>query len=145
MAGLRELSHSLESTLCYDAYLEPTDFNSQPFWGNMIHSAGAGPRPVPYKELDVKTLAETINVCISPKALVSAGAISKKMRGEDGVREAVASFHRNLPVLAMTCDFLPREPACWVCKIGGKKVKLSDKAALILIEREKVNAKDLKL
>jgi sterol 3beta-glucosyltransferase len=145
MVALRESFLSSASKLSYNVYWGPADFFSQPFWGNMVHSAGAGPRPISYKDLNVKTLVEMIKVCISSQALVSAGEISRRMRFENGVSEAVASFHRNLPIPAMTCDFLPHEAACWVCKIGGKKVKLSDKAAQILIDREKINAKDLKL
>jgi hypothetical protein len=92
----------------------------------MVASAGAGPKPINHKTLTSDNLAEAIRVCLSPEALTAAGKIAQKMRVEDGVREAVASFHHNLPVHALTCDLVPGEVACWYYKKGKKEVKLSD-------------------
>jgi sterol 3beta-glucosyltransferase len=79
----------------------------------MVASAGAGPKPINHKTL-------------TSDNLTAAGKIAQKMRVEDGVREAVASFHHNLPVHALTCDLVPGEVACWYYKKGKKEVKLSD-------------------
>ena len=36
--------------------------------GNMIHKAGAGPKPIPHKELSVESLKDAIMFAISPSA-----------------------------------------------------------------------------
>ena len=33
-------------------------FGDQPFWGDIVFRAGAGPEPVPYKKMTEKILAE---------------------------------------------------------------------------------------
>ena len=39
-----------------------------PMLGNMIHKAGAGPKPIPHKELSVESLRDAILFAISPSA-----------------------------------------------------------------------------
>ncbi|KAB8229652.1 uncharacterized protein BDW43DRAFT_322041 [Aspergillus alliaceus] len=120
-------------------------FGDQLFWGKMVHSAGAGPCPIPYEKINTETLAEAIDICMSSKARIAASGIATRMRAENGVRDAVESFHRNLPFSSMTCDFLSHEPACWIMKVGKKKVKVSDKAARVLVERGKYQSKPIRL
>ncbi|KAL3424213.1 sterol glucosyltransferase [Phlyctema vagabunda] len=119
-------------------------FGDQPFWGNMVAAAGAGPRPIEHKNLNTDRLVEAIRTCLTPEALEAARRIAEKMRYEDGVKEAVKSFHRNLPILAMSCDLLPRKAAVWQYKNDKTFLKLSDKAAFILMEQKKIEIKNLK-
>ena len=67
------------------------------------------------------------------------------MSGENGVKEAVKSFHRNLPVKKMRCDLLPQQTAVWTYEMGDKyHLKLSDEAAFILMERKELKMKNIK-
>ncbi|KAH9208747.1 hypothetical protein DL95DRAFT_527244 [Leptodontidium sp. 2 PMI_412] len=120
-------------------------FGDQQFWGNMVASAGAGPLPIPYKILTAEKVAAAIEILIAPATKVAAAKIARKMETENGVMEAAASFHHNLPMDKMQCDFLPGEVACWSYKKGGKQFKLSYEAALVLIDEKLIDAKELRL
>ncbi|KAK0127733.1 hypothetical protein ONS96_007247 [Cadophora gregata f. sp. sojae] len=67
------------------------------------------------------------------------------MKAENGVRAAVRSFHRNVPVPELNCDMVPKHPANWSWKKGKRTLKLSHRAASILVEYKKIKASSLKL
>ncbi|THX37818.1 UDP-Glycosyltransferase/glycogen phosphorylase [Aureobasidium pullulans] len=119
-------------------------FGDQPFWGHMIASAGAGPEPLSPREMTPATLAEAIRFLMREETAVAAKAIAERMKAEDGVRAAVDSFHRHLPVEAMKCDLIPDQPAVWSLKSGSKKVKLSKLAAEVLTSQHSRLRKELK-
>jgi len=119
---------------------------SQPFWGEMIAAAGAGPMPIAFKSLNSQNLADAIRFCLTPGAVQAAARISQMIATETGVQSAVASFHRNLPHAALPCDVLPDQPAAWTYRTekGNKKViKLSKVAAETLIASHRIKADDL--
>ncbi|PQE14327.1 hypothetical protein CJF30_00006908 [Rutstroemia sp. NJR-2017a BBW] len=120
-------------------------FGDQQFWGQMIAAAHAGPPPIHNKLLNQENLAEAIQYCLTEEALNAAADISRKMHAENGVASAVKSFRQNLPIEAMSCDLIPEEPAVWLYSRSKMTLKLSDKAAVILCERKKIDAKHLKL
>jgi len=64
----------------------------------MIANAGAGPRPIPPKELNAEKLAEAIAFVYSVEARLMAGEMGETIRAEDGVKAGVDSFHRQLPL-----------------------------------------------
>ncbi|WYZ45983.1 hypothetical protein EsH8_IX_000208 [Colletotrichum jinshuiense] len=123
-------------------------FGDQPFWGRVVSKAGAGPAPIPQKELDVKRLVEAIQFCLSPAANQAVQAVAAIMREERGVHAAVESFHRNIPANNILCDLLPNQHAVWTyekdSKSGRKWLRLSNQAALCLIEAKKLKLADLK-
>ncbi|KAF9874750.1 sterol glucosyltransferase [Colletotrichum karsti] len=123
-------------------------FGDQPFWGRVVANAGAGPLPIPQKELTVERLSTAIQFCLSPEANQAVSRVADVMRQERGVDAAVASFHRNIPATSLTCDFLPDQPAAWTyetkSKSGRKHLKISNQAASYLIEAKKLKANDLK-
>jgi hypothetical protein len=55
----------------------------------MVASTGAGPAPIPHKELTVDALTEGIRYCLSERAATAASAIAAKMDSEAGVHAAV--------------------------------------------------------
>ncbi|KAM3497331.1 hypothetical protein MY10362_009314 [Beauveria mimosiformis] len=73
-------------------------FGDQPFWGNMVAAAGAGPTPIPANQLNCTNLADAIRFCHTPAATSAAASLAERMKSESGVRQAVASFHANLPL-----------------------------------------------
>ncbi|KXX80126.1 Sterol 3-beta-glucosyltransferase [Madurella mycetomatis] len=120
-------------------------FGDQPFWGNMVAAAGAGPSPIPQKQLNTTNLAEAIRFCLTPEASNAARRMATEMQSESGVRRAVASFHANLPLEKMRCDILPNLAAAWSLKTRDcKTLKLSKEAAEVLVAESKVKACDLK-
>ncbi|KAJ5252962.1 hypothetical protein N7489_003372 [Penicillium chrysogenum] len=115
------------------------------FWGNMVASRGIGPMPIPHRSLNADNLAEAIRFCLHPDTLAAAGDLAREMSQEAGVSAAVASFHRNLPVDKMKCQFLDSEPAVWQLKQNAKPpMNLSKMAAGILLENSRIDTKDLK-
>jgi sterol 3beta-glucosyltransferase len=48
----------------------------------MIHKAGAGPEPIPHKELTMKKLRDAIKFAISPEAKEAARGLGDKIREE---------------------------------------------------------------
>ena len=79
-------------------------------------------------------------------ARTAAQKIAAKISHENGVREAVKSFHRNLPIAQMGCDILPRQTAVWSYAPDEKTtIKLSDEAAFILMEQKTVKMSKIKV
>ncbi|KAJ7363785.1 sterol glucosyltransferase [Mycena albidolilacea] len=120
-------------------------FGDQPFWGDMVAAAGAGPKPIHHKKLDVKTLAAAIAFCLTPEAMAAARTIADKMRSESGVKTAVDSFHANLPLNRLKCDIMADRPAAWKIEKGGRTMRLSKVAAEVLIHNKEFDRKALKL
>ncbi|KAJ5752138.1 hypothetical protein N7520_009055 [Penicillium odoratum] len=118
-------------------------FGDQPFWGDMISAARAGPDPIPHKQLNISRLVQAFRYCLTPQAIRAAQVIASGMQQEDGVKAAVASFHKHLPRL-VACELLPQLPASWKCKKGKKRYYLSKVAAEILVENNLLDVKKLK-
>lgn len=119
-------------------------FGDQPFWANMVAAAGAGPRPIPQREVNKSRLVEAIEFCRTDEARHAASVLSAQIKKESGVQAAARSFHRNLPLESLRCDMLPDQPASWNIKLKGKRVKLSRSAAEVLAQDVGLNAKNLK-
>lgn len=117
---------------------------SQPFWGNMVAKAGAGPSPIPHASLDPDNLASAIKFCLTPEAATAAVEISTKMQAESGVAAAVDSFHRNLPLGRMRCAVMPNQVAVWTYKKRKQSLHLSKAAAEILIEHDRIDATQIR-
>jgi UDP:flavonoid glycosyltransferase YjiC (YdhE family) len=129
-------------------------FGDQPFWGDMVASAGAGPSPIPHTFLDPEKLAEAMRFCQTPEAAAAAVKVSETMKVENGAQAAVDSFHRHLDTDRLKCDLLPNLPALfkvrkpgqgqlWKGKSASKPAKISGLAAEILLKAEKIQQKDL--
>ena len=123
-------------------------FGDQPFWGAMVARAGAGAdQAIPYKKLTADALAEGIKQCLAPEAKVAAEKIANDIVEEgDGAKNAVESFHSHLPMRgdhSMRCSILPGHVAVWTLKQSN--LRLSSLAAELLIERKKIQWKDLRL
>lgn len=107
-------------------------------------AAGAGPKPIPHALLNANNLADAIRFCLQPGTSSAAGTIAEMMQAERGVKTAVESFHRNLPLNKMQCQILPDEPATWVYKKSlTKPLYLSKTAAQVLIDHLRIESKSL--
>lgn len=146
MAGLRLLFRSSGSMTNSSevSYLLLT-LSSQPFWGEMVAAAGAGPRPIRGKALSSQKLWEAISFCLSEEAAEAAGKLAQKLRGDLGVKAAMASFHRHLRPERLSCDLAPEHPAVWACSVSKSGLKLSSICAEVLIDHHRINRKNIKM
>lgn len=104
-------------------------FGDQAFWGNMLYRAGAGPEPLPQKQLTAEALAARIKIALTPEAKQKATELGEQVRAENGVDEGVQSFHRTLTI--SRCDILPDRVAVWRTRKGN--IKLSAVAAAVIV------------
>ena len=121
-------------------------FGDQPFWGQMIANAKAGPQPILYRELNSKNLADAITFCLTVESADAANIIARKMRKENGVERAVASFHRQLPRDVIGCGLVPQRSATWLYTDCQRPIRLSNLAVenLCLAQDLKFKRKHLK-
>ena len=123
-------------------------FGDQPFWGAMIARAGAGPSPIPNKELTAQGLADAILEALKPETLERAKELGERIREEKGCEAGAMSFHAQMNVDRLCCMMAPDRPAVWRVKTTGSKtddVRLSAFAATILGNEGILDVNQLKL
>ena len=122
-------------------------FGDQPFWGAMVHKAGAGAEPVPYKKLTADKLAESIKFLLRRETQEAAKTMAEKIEEEgDGAQNAIKYFHETLPLTgnhSIRCSIFKEEVAVWWLK--NTHVRLSVLAAEMLIRQNKIQWRDLRL
>lgn len=118
-------------------------FGDQQFWGEIVARVGAGPTPIPRKQLTLQNLSEAIEKALEPSTLEKAQAIGKNMQKESGVHGGVCSFHRHLDLQTLRCAICPSRPAAWHVK--HTKIALSAFAATVLVEMGKIETGSLVL
>ncbi|KAI0480059.1 hypothetical protein GGR56DRAFT_251657 [Xylariaceae sp. FL0804] len=122
-------------------------FGDQHFWGPMVESAGAGPEPVPYKQLSAERLAEGIKYCLTDEASAAAKQLARSIEAEgDGARNAVKSFHHNLSLSgerSMRCSILEDRVAVW--RVKDTSLRLSALAADLAVSRGLISWRRLRL
>ena len=118
-------------------------FGDQKFWGEMCARAGAGPNPIPFKELSVEKLVEGIKFALGDSAKRAAEELSLKISREDGVMKAVDGFHRLLPLKRMRCCVFPEKVAIW--SVPKLNLGISSQVAGVLDKERKLDLKKLKL
>ena len=117
-------------------------FGDQGFWARMVHVAGAGPEPQPFKTLTAGKLAHAIRIALAPGATTAVANLAKSMDSEEGAAIAAKSFHRMLPLKKMRCAVFPKKLAVW--KVRRTNILISSFVAIVLIEHKYLKAKDLK-
>ncbi|KXJ90428.1 putative UDP-glucose,sterol transferase [Microdochium bolleyi] len=118
-------------------------FGDQPFWGQMIANAGAGPPPAPFKTLTADILAEKIEFALRPEAQEAARRVAENVAREDGAQTAVKDIQDRLTLANMSCDLCPDQVAVWEHKKTG--AHLSTLAVLCLIDHEVIKVDSIKL
>ncbi|ORX93206.1 hypothetical protein BCR34DRAFT_594746 [Clohesyomyces aquaticus] len=118
-------------------------FGDQPFWGAMTAKAGAGPHPIPYKELTGDKLAEAIQEALRPESLERAQELSEKIRQEQGGQNGAQYFHQMLKYEDLRCMVAPTRAAVW--RVKRTQVKLSAMAATVLAQEGELNFNELKV
>ncbi|KAJ5971412.1 uncharacterized protein N7479_001330 [Penicillium vulpinum] len=118
-------------------------FGDQQFWGGIVAAAGAGPLPVPYKQLTVEKLTDAIKTALKPSTQEKAQKIAMKMQTESGVQDGVRSFHRHLKLKTLRCAICPTRPAVW--HINQTSIGLSAFAAAVLVEMGAIKPENIAL
>ncbi|ODH17073.1 hypothetical protein ACO22_06297 [Paracoccidioides brasiliensis] len=118
-------------------------FGDQPFWGSMVANAGAGPKPIPHKELTAANLAAAIIAALEPGAKCQAEELGTRIRHENGVAEGTKSFHKQLHINSLRCMLIPSRPAEWFVK--HTNIRLSSLAVTTLANEGILDLSDLKL
>jgi sterol 3beta-glucosyltransferase len=118
-------------------------FGDQPFWGQMIAKAGAGPKPVPFKQMTAESLAASIDFALKEEVGIAVKEMASRISEEDGAAETVRDFERSLDVDDMRCDVCPDRLAVWKNKETG--THLSGFAASVLCEQKMIHPKQLRL
>lgn len=118
-------------------------FGDQPFWGAMVARAGAGPPPVPYKELTADKLAESIMKALEPESLSRAAELSNQISHEKGADAGAEQFHNHLELDKLRCSLAPQRVAIW--RVKRTDIRLSAFAATVLGNEGLIDFADLKL
>ena len=118
-------------------------FGDQPFWGAMTAKAGAGPMPIPYKDLTSDKLAEAIQEALKPQSLERAAELSARISQEKGAETGANSFHRQLRLDTMRCHLAPSRAAVW--RVRRTDIRMSTFAATVLGNEGLLDFGDLKL
>jgi sterol 3beta-glucosyltransferase len=84
-------------------------------WARRVHELGVGPAPIPRRELTVDRLTSALRFMTNDDAMRRrAAALGERIRREDGVARAVATFERRVPQPShrkpLTATPLPRSP-----------------------------------
>ena len=64
--------------------------SDQPFWGRQVYALGAGPKPIPARNMSTRALTDAIDQAMTNKKMRrEAELIGERIRKEDGVSQAV--------------------------------------------------------
>lgn len=118
-------------------------FGDQPFWGAMVARAGAGPKPVPYKDLSADVLAGLITEALKPSFVERAKKMAESISHEKGTQTGAQDFHHALDIDKLRCALAPTRAAVW--RIKRTEVRLSAFAATVLGNEGLLNFNDMKL
>jgi hypothetical protein len=109
----------------------------------MVARAGAGPDPIPHKQLTAEKLADAINFCLKPESLDRAKELASKIAAERGSDAGAQSFHQYLEADRLRCTLAPCRTAAW--RIKRTQFRLSPFAACTLANANLLDFHDLKL
>eukprot|EP00471_Norrisiella_sphaerica_P005175 CAMPEP_0184489806 /NCGR_PEP_ID=MMETSP0113_2-20130426/16406_1 /TAXON_ID=91329 /ORGANISM="Norrisiella sphaerica, Strain BC52" /LENGTH=901 /DNA_ID=CAMNT_0026873429 /DNA_START=319 /DNA_END=3024 /DNA_ORIENTATION=- len=122
-------------------------FGDQPFWGQMVNNAGAGPKPTPVEQWKPKSLALKFKSMFTKEQKKAAMVLSRAFNREDGAEEAVRIFHEKLNLGKMECDLLQSDVARfwipnWKLKLGDRALKYlrDDKPTWVHTEMGPINS-----
>ncbi|OLN96044.1 Sterol 3-beta-glucosyltransferase UGT80B1-like protein 4 [Colletotrichum chlorophyti] len=118
-------------------------FGDQPFWGQMIARAGAGPVPVPFKEMTADTLAASINFALRPEVQAAVERMAERIAEEDGAGDTAKDIQERLAIDTMRCDLCPERLANWRHRKTG--AHLSNFAVACLVDKGRMKPHDFKL
>ena len=118
-------------------------FGDQQFWGSMVARAGAGPEPIPHKQLTADNLADAIDMCLKPESQQRAQELAEKIASERGSDVGAQAFHQYLDIDNLRCNLAPSRMAVW--RVKRTQIHLSAMAACTLNNAGLLDFNDIKL
>ncbi|TQV90735.1 UDP-glucose,sterol transferase [Cordyceps javanica] len=119
-------------------------FGDQAFWGQMVARAGAGPEPVPFTEMTVDSLTQSITTALTEHVQKGAQEMAKTIAAENGAQDTVTDFlERLVSEDKLQCDLCPDRLATWLHKKTG--ARLSGFAAACLTDKGIITPDQVKL
>ncbi len=118
-------------------------YNAALIGEQMIAKAGAGPTPVPFKQMTAQSLAESITFALKDEVTAAVQHMAESIAEEDGSGGTVQDFEQKLELDSMRCHLCPERLAIWQDKQTG--THLSGFAAVTLAERQLLDPKHLRL
>lgn len=109
----------------------------------MIAKAGAGPVPVPFKQMTAQSLAASITFALKDEVQIAVQKMAESIAKEDGSGDTVRDFEQRLEIDGMRCHLCPERLAIWRDKQTG--VHLSGFAVCTLAEQRLLDLKHLRL
>jgi hypothetical protein len=109
----------------------------------MIARAGAGPVPVPFKQMTAESLAKSITFALQDSVKVAVQKMAESIAEEDGSGDTMRDFEQRLDIDGMRCHVCPERLAIWRDKQTG--AHLSGFAATALVDQKILDVKDLRL
>ena len=85
----------------------------------MIAKAGAGPVPVPFKQMTAESLANSITFALQDSVQVAVQKMAASIAEEDGAGDTMRDFEQRLNIDAMRCQLCPERLAIWRDKQTG--------------------------
>src|SRR4051794_29960330 len=109
----------------------------------MVNRAGAGPPPIPHKQLTAEKLAAAIAYCLKPETQAGAKRMAEQISQEKGPQVGSEHFHAMLPLDRLRCACDPKSAAVW--RVRHTDIRLGALAVAVLLERSVIKFEDLKL
>lgn len=109
----------------------------------MIAKAGAGPVPVPFKQMTAQSLAESITFALKDEVKTAVEMMAETIAEEDGSGGTVQDFEQKLDLDSMRCHLCPERLALWRDKQTG--AHLSGFAVVTLAEKQLVDPRHMRL
>jgi UDP:flavonoid glycosyltransferase YjiC (YdhE family) len=118
-------------------------FGDQMYWGSMIHRKGAGPMPIPYKDLNGEMLANSIKQALEPGIIAQAQELGMQIHKENGNEVGAQSFNDQLQPDRLRCSLVLDRVAIWTSP--DDEIKLSALAAAVLAQENLIDIKQWEL
>jgi hypothetical protein len=109
----------------------------------MIARAGAGPEPIPYKQLTADNLAAAMVEALEPTTVMNAKRLSEGLAEDRGPSTGAQSFHNMLDLDKHRCMVCPTRAAA--ARVKRTNIRLSPLAAIVLADERLLMASDLKV
>jgi hypothetical protein len=107
----------------------------------MVTNAGAGPRPIAYREQTADKLAQQIQEALHPEMKIRARQVGLRLQRERGCENGARAFHRTLQSKLLRCSILPDRAAVW--KVKDRKAPLGTLAVAVLLQSGSISVEDI--
>jgi hypothetical protein len=109
----------------------------------MIARAGAGPDPIPFKNLTAIGLAAAIKTALTSSVQARSHLLGGIVNDEDGVEAGIRSFYKQLNLSLLQCSLTPMSAATW--RIRKTNIRLGSTSSALLVDTGLLDLEKLEL